>query len=71
MNSYIFVNGFEKDKFKAKDYEINATPLRLRNVSKDCLIDNMKTIGLYGYLNDFWVDYDRIVLMISWTFINI
>ena len=50
MNSYIFVNGFEIDKFKAKDYEINATPLRLRNVSKDCLIDNMKTTGLYGYV---------------------
>ena len=50
MNSYIFVNGFEIDKFKAKDYEINATPLRLRNVSKDCLIDNMKTTGLCGYV---------------------
>ena len=33
-------------KFKAKDYEINATPLRLHNVSKDCSIDNKKTTGL-------------------------
>ena len=46
VNSYIFVNGFEIDKFKAKDYEINATPLRLHNVSKDCSNDNKKTTGL-------------------------
>ena len=35
FDSYIFVNGTEIFKFKAKDFEINAAPLGLCNVSKD------------------------------------
>ena len=34
-NSYLFVNGKEIHKFKAKDSEIVATPLCLGNISKD------------------------------------
>ena len=34
-NSYLFVNGTEIYKFKAKDSEIVATPLSLENISKD------------------------------------
>ena len=34
-NSYLFVNVIEIYKFKAKDSEIAATPLCLRNISKD------------------------------------
>ena len=34
-NSYSFVSGTEIYKFKAKDSEIVATPLRLGNISKD------------------------------------
>ena len=41
-NSYLFVNGTEMHKFKAKYSEIVATPLCLGNISKDWLIDNMK-----------------------------
>ena len=41
-NSYLFVNGTEIIKFKAKDSEIEATPLCLGNVSKDWSVDNMK-----------------------------
>ena len=41
-NSYLFVNGTEIYKFKAKGFEIVATPLCLGNISKDWLIDNMK-----------------------------
>ena len=41
-NNYLFVNGKETDKFKAKDSEIVATPLCLGNISKDWLVDNMK-----------------------------
>ena len=33
-NSYLFVNDIEIIKFKAKDSEIVATPLCLRNISK-------------------------------------
>ena len=34
-HSYLFVNGTEIYKFKAKDSEIAATPLRLGNIFKD------------------------------------
>ena len=34
-NSYLFVNGKEIHKFKAKDSEVVATPLCLGNISKD------------------------------------
>ena len=39
---YLFVNGKEIHKFKAKDSEIVATPLCLGNISKDWSVDNMK-----------------------------
>ena len=45
-NSYLFVNGTEIHKFKAKDSKIVPTPLCLGNISKDWLIDNMKTLVL-------------------------
>ena len=57
-NSYLFVNGTEIYKFKAKDSEIVATPLFLGNISKDFSVDNMKKTGLNGYIYDFSVDYD-------------
>ena len=40
-NSYLFVDGKEIHKFKAKDSEIVATPLCLGNISKDQSVDNM------------------------------
>ena len=61
-NSYLFVNGTEIYKFKAKDSEIAASPLCLGNISKDWLVDNMKRTGLNGYVYDFSVDYDSIVV---------
>ena len=57
-NSYLFVNGTEIYKFKAKDFEIVATPLCLGNTSKDWSADNMKKTGFNGYVYDFSVDYD-------------
>ena len=45
-NSYLFVNGTEIYKFKAKDSEIVATSLWLRNISKDWSADNMKKQAL-------------------------
>ena len=41
-NSYLFVNGTEIYRFKAKDSEIVATPLYLGNILKDSSTDNMK-----------------------------
>ena len=61
-NSYLFVNGTEIYKFKAKDSEIVATPLCLGNISKDWSVDNMEKTGLNGYVYDFSVDYDAIAV---------
>ena len=41
-NSYLFVNGKEIIKFKAKDSETVASPLCLGNISKNWSTDNMK-----------------------------
>ena len=61
-NSYLFVNGTEIRKFKAKDSKIVAVPLCLRNISKNWSVDNMKKAGLNGYVHDFSVDYDAIAV---------
>ena len=61
-NSYLFVNGIEIIRFKAKDSEIAEYPLCLGNISKDWSVDNMKKSGLKGYVYDFSVDYDDIVV---------
>ena len=61
-NSYLFVNGTEIYKFKAKDSETAATPLCLGNTSKDWSVDNMKKTGLNGYDYDFSVGYDAIAV---------
>ena len=49
-NSYLFVNGKEIHKFKAKDSEIVVTPLCLGNIWKRWSVDNIS------------VDYDAIVV---------
>ena len=61
-NSYLFVNGTEIYKFKAKDSKIVANPLCLGNISKNWSINNMKKTGFNGYVYDFSVDYDAIVV---------
>ena len=55
-NSFLFVNGVKIYQFKAKDSEINASPLSLGNISKDFAVDNMKKTGLHRYMYDFSVD---------------
>ena len=61
-NSYLFVNGTEIIKFKAKYSEIVATPSCLGNISKDWSADNMKDTRLNGYVYDFSIDYDPITV---------
>ena len=61
-NSYLFVNGTEIIKFKAKGSEIVATLLCLGNISKDWSVDNMKKTVFNGYVYDFSVDYDAIAV---------
>ena len=59
-NTYLFVNGTEIIKFKAKDSMIVPYSLCLGNVSKDFSASNMKKTGLYGYVYDFSTDYSPI-----------
>ena len=59
-NSYLFVNGTEFYKFKAKDSEIAATPLCVGNIWKDWSVDNLKKTALNGYVYDFSADYNAI-----------
>ena len=54
-NSYLFVNGTEIHKFKAKDSETG-------NISKDFSVHNMIKTGLNGYVYDFSVDYVAIAV---------
>ena len=61
-NSYLFAKGKEIHKFTAKDSEINPYELCLGNVSKDWSVDNMKKTSLKGYIYDFSVDYDAILV---------
>ena len=62
-NSYLFVNGTEIYKFKAKDSEILVGPICLGNISKDWSVDNMEKTGFTGYIYyDFIVDYTAIAV---------
>ena len=61
-NSYLFVNGTEIIKLRAKDSEIVATPLCLGNIAKDWSLDNTNDTGLNKYIYDFSVDYDIIAV---------
>ena len=61
-NTYLFVNGTEIHKFKAKDSEIVASPLCLANISKDFSVDNMNKTGLNRYAYNFSFDYNAIAV---------
>ena len=61
-NSYLFVNGTDIHKFKAKDSEVVANPLWLGNISQDFSVDDMKKTGLNGYVYDFSVGHDAIAV---------
>ena len=57
-NSYLFINGTEIIKFKAKDSAIVASPLCLGNIFKDWSTDNMKKTRLTGCVYYFSADYN-------------
>ena len=57
-NSYLFANGKEIIKFKAK-VSIVADPLCLGNISKGWSSSNLKKTGLSGYVYEFNVDYSN------------
>ena len=61
-NSYLFVNGIEICKLKAKYSALVASPLCLGNISKDWSTDTMKKTGFTGYVYGFSADYNAVTL---------
>ena len=61
-NSYLFVNGVEELKFKAKtfDNEMKQNIICLGNLSSDSSLTNSRKTGLYGSVYDFAVDYNPV-----------
>ena len=59
-NSYLFVNGTQELKFKAKNDQIFKKKLCLGNLSNDWTTANSAKTGLYGKVYDFVVDYEAI-----------
>ena len=55
--SYLFVNGKQELKFKAKDDQIVKEILCLGNISDDWTAANAQKAGLWGEIYDFAVDY--------------
>ena len=60
-DSYLFVNGAQELKFKAKDDQIINEKLCLGNLSSHWTKSESEKIGLYGNIYDFVVDYKPIV----------
>ena len=61
-NSYLFVNGKEVTKFKAKKSEIKANQLTLGSISTSANLSSsdIEDSKLYGNVYDFSVDYSAI-----------
>ena len=70
-NSYLFVNGTEIYKFKAKDSLIIPNNLCLGNISKDFSTSNMKKTGFNGYIMILALMIILLGSLIYKTFINI
>ena len=56
-DSYLFVNGKQELKFKAKDDQIVKEILCLGNISDDWIAANAQKTRLWGEIYDFAVDY--------------
>ena len=61
-SSYLFVNGREVTKFKAKNSEIKANQLALGSISTSTNLSSsdIEDSKLYGIVYDFSVDYSPI-----------
>ena len=61
-DSYLFVNGKQELKFKAKDDQIVKEILCLGNISDDWTAANAQKTGLWGEIYDFAVDYTSTII---------
>ena len=59
-DSYLFVNGRQELKFKAKDDQVINKKLCLGNLSVQWTTSESEKTGLYGSTYDFVVDYKAI-----------
>ena len=59
-NSYLFVNGRQELKFKAKTDQLVKQKLCIRNLSDQWTTSESEKTGLYGKIYDFVVDYEHI-----------
>ena len=62
-DSYLFVNGIQELKFKAKHDQIISERLCLGNLSDQWTMSESEKTGLYGNIYDFVVDYKEIVVL--------
>ena len=59
-DSYLFVNGKQELKFKAKDYQFLGEKLCVGNLSNDWTTSGSEKTGLYGNIYDFIVNYKKV-----------
>ena len=59
-DSYLFVNGRQELKFKAKTDQLVKEKLCIGNLSDQWTTSESKKTGLYGKIYDFVVDYEQI-----------
>ena len=60
-NSYLFVNGRQELKYKAKTDQLVKERLCIGNLSKQWTTSESEKTGLYGNIYDFLVDYEQIL----------
>ena len=59
-NSYLFVNGGQELKFKAKTDQLVKEKLCIGNLSDQWTTSESEKTGAYGKIYDFVVDYEQI-----------
>ena len=59
-NSYLFANGRQELKFKAKDNQIISEKICLGNLSDQWTTSELEKTGVYGNIYDFIVDHKAI-----------
>ena len=60
-NSYLFVNGRQELKFKAKSDQLVKEKLCIGNLSDQWTASESEKTGLYGNIYDFAVDYETVI----------
>ena len=62
-DSYLFVNGRQELKFKAKMDQLVKEKLYIGNLSDQWTTSESEKTGLYGNIYDFVIDYEEILLL--------